>query len=190
MKVTFISRLLICYLLILYWRKATVSVKAQGDKLTYQWYFCNPGDTVFRKSSVTTATYSYEMVPEKVGRKVYCVVTDKHGDTAQSQTVVMRTIRPKITMQPTVVEDKEYNDLYVVVDAQGYDLICEWYICDAGESTFRKSSITGPIYYTDYTNSVIGRRIYCVITDCFGFSVQSNTIVLDPDETEFIPMYE
>lgn len=169
---------------------ASVTVKAQGDGLKYQWYFCNPGDTVFRKSSVTTATYSFEMTFEKTGRKVYCVVTDKHGDSVQSKTVVMRTIRPKITMQPTVVHDVYNKDLYVVVDAQGYEMTCEWYICEVGSSTFKKSSITGPIYYTDYTDDVIGRRIYCIVTDCFGYSATSDTIVLDPGQTEFIPMYE
>ena len=66
---------------------AKVSVSAQGDGLTYQWYIANEGSSKFIKSSTTTATYSVTMNESRDGRQLYCVVTDKYGNSVSSNTV-------------------------------------------------------------------------------------------------------
>ena len=58
-------------------------VTAVGEDLTYQWYVLNPNATKFVESSITKATYSYAMTASKSGRKVYCVITDKYGNSLQ-----------------------------------------------------------------------------------------------------------
>ena len=68
---------------------AKTTVKAVGDGLTYTWYYKNPGTSDFLKSSCTSATYSTAMTSARNGREVYCVVTDKYGNTAKSNTVTL-----------------------------------------------------------------------------------------------------
>ena len=69
---------------------ASTTVAAQGDGLTYTWYYTTGGTaTKFYKSSTTTATYSTVMDASRDGRKVYCVVTDTYGNTVKSNTVTL-----------------------------------------------------------------------------------------------------
>ncbi|MBR5529847.1 MAG: hypothetical protein IKU57_05175, partial [Oscillospiraceae bacterium] len=71
-------------------KTATTSVEATGDGLTYVWYFKNPADKTYRKSSVTTNTYSTAMAAAKNGRTVYCVITDLYGNTVTSNVATLR----------------------------------------------------------------------------------------------------
>jgi hypothetical protein len=68
---------------------ATATVKATGEGLTYQWYFANPGATGFTKSGSKTATYSATLTEANSGRRMYCVITDAHGNTVTTNTVTM-----------------------------------------------------------------------------------------------------
>ena len=69
---------------------ANVTVKAAGDGLTYTWYVKNPGTTTYIKSSIKKATYSVKMTSAISGRQVYCVVKDKYGKTATTNTVSLK----------------------------------------------------------------------------------------------------
>lgn len=66
-----------------------VTVKATGDGLKYQWYIKNPGASKFSKSSVTSSTYSVEMSVSNDGRQVYCVITDKYGNSVKTNTATL-----------------------------------------------------------------------------------------------------
>ena len=69
---------------------AKVTVKAVGDGLTYTWYYKNAGASSFSKTTSFTGTsYSVAMNAARDGRQVYCVVTDKYGKTAKSNTVTL-----------------------------------------------------------------------------------------------------
>ncbi len=68
---------------------ATATVTAVGEGLTYQWYFANPGAASFTKSGNKTATYSATLTTANSGRRMYCVITDAHGNTAKTNTVTM-----------------------------------------------------------------------------------------------------
>lgn len=64
---------------------ASVSVEAEGTGLTYAWYFRAAGTSTWGTSNITTATYSTSMDTDaRIGREVYCVVTDAYGNTATS----------------------------------------------------------------------------------------------------------
>ena len=66
---------------------AKVSVKARGDSLKYAWYVKNAGASKYTKSSITKSYYSVKMTSKVNGRYLYCVVTDKYGKTAKTETV-------------------------------------------------------------------------------------------------------
>ena len=67
--------------------KATVTVT--GDGLTYTWYVKDTGSTVFVKSSLKGATYSFAMTEAKSGRQVYCVITDAYGNSVKTDIVTL-----------------------------------------------------------------------------------------------------
>ena len=72
-------------------KTATVKVAASGSGLTYKWYFKNKGDSKFSyTSSFKGSSYSVSMNASRHGRQVYCVVTDKYGNSVRSNTVTLR----------------------------------------------------------------------------------------------------
>ena len=68
---------------------AQTSVTVEGEGLKYQWYGRDPGQESFWKSGLTGDTYSVAMIPKKSGREIYCVITDKYGNSVKSDTVVL-----------------------------------------------------------------------------------------------------
>jgi len=67
-----------------------VSVNANGFDLTYQWYYKDKGTDEFRYTSSTTGdTYRIQMTDARAGRQLYCVVTDKYGNTVKTNTVTI-----------------------------------------------------------------------------------------------------
>lgn len=69
-----------------------ISVGTYGTNLTYEWYFKNKDGSKFLKTDTFTGNnYVTKMSAERNGRQVYCVVTNKAGTSAKSNTVTMRT---------------------------------------------------------------------------------------------------
>ena len=159
---------------------AEVSVKAVGDGLTYAWYIAAPGSDSFTKStSCTGTTYSVQMTESRSGRQVYCVVKDKYGKTAKTNTVVLDMYVPvKITAQPKAAYVQRGKTAKVTVKAEGFGLTYQWYVKNAGTSSYKTSSVTGPTYSTKMTDAARDRMIYCVVTDMFGEKVKTKTVSL------------
>ena len=66
-------------------------MKASGDGLKYAWYFKNPGASRFNYTSTFAGdTYTTLMSDSRNGRQVYCVITDKYGNSVTTNTVTMR----------------------------------------------------------------------------------------------------
>lgn len=159
-------------------KSAKATVTATGDGLQYQWYVKDPGADKYVKSSNTTSTYSFRMVPEKSERRIYCVITDAYGNTVKSKTVAMR-MSATITQQPTSVEVASGKKAVVSVEAVGKDLTYKWYYANPGSSTFRYTdSFTSDTYSVKMTSARDGRKVYCVITDSYGKSVKTKTVTL------------
>ena len=69
---------------------ASTSVTAVGDGLTYQWYYKDVGSTSWGSSSIKISTYSIAMnSSSRIGRQIYCVITDAYGNTATSNTITL-----------------------------------------------------------------------------------------------------
>lgn len=157
-----------------------VKVSAAGDGLKYQWYYANKGESKFKKSSVTSATYSLTMTSKVDGRRVYCVVTDKYGNTAKSKVVTLKlTAGAKITTQPKSVAVAVGKMATVSVKATGDGLKYQWYYADKGETKFVKANVTSSKYSVQMDYVVNGRRVYCVVTDKYGYTAKSKVVTLD-----------
>ena len=68
----------------------TLSVKAQGSGLKYQWYFKKAGQTSWNVWK--SHTHSSETVAPNAswnGIKLYCLITDSAGDTVKSDVVTV-----------------------------------------------------------------------------------------------------
>ena len=157
--------------------KATVRVKATGLGLTYQWYYKDPSDSAFEKSSQTTSTYSTTMNTSRDGRQVYCVVKDKYGNTETSDTVML-TIRKSLTItkQPEDVRALEDDPIVFSIIADTEDpstLKYQWYYRNKGTTVWKESSCTDAVYPTTLTAERNGRQVYCKVTDGDGNTVTS-----------------
>ena len=163
---------------------ATVTVEAQGDGLTYQWYYKNPkGDVFFLTNSFTGDTYSVVMNTSRSGRQIYCVITDKYGNSVTTDTVTLRmetgATELKIVKQPEDVTVAEGETATVTVEVQGDGLTYKWYYKNPkGDVFFLTNSFTGDTYSVVMNTSRSGRQIYCVITDQYGNTVTTNTVTL------------
>ena len=101
---------------------AAVSLEAQGDGLTYAWYFKNAGSSEFAlAASFTGAEYSIEMSEARDGRMVYCVVTDRYGCTATSDIVSLNMIHnyAQIAVQPVSVTVAKGETAEITFEATG-----------------------------------------------------------------------
>ena len=166
---------------------AEVSVAATGDELKYQWYTKNYGASSFKKSSVTESTYSVSMTAQNTGRQVYCVVTDKYGNTEKSNVVTLYS-DSLIKTQPKSSSTYRDDKATATVKAVGQGLQYQWYVKDAGASGFSKSSVTSRTYSCLMDDARAGRKVYCVVTDQNGNKVRTSTVTLSmkPDRPVFI----
>jgi len=70
---------------------AKVTVTAQGEGLTYTWFYKNPGKSDFTYTATFTGnSYSVKMDSSRSGRQVCCIITDKYGNTVQSDIVTLK----------------------------------------------------------------------------------------------------
>ena len=68
----------------------TVIVEAEGEGLTYEWYYKNATGSKFTKTDAFTGnTYTVEMSSSRNGRQIYCVITDQNGNRVTTNTVTI-----------------------------------------------------------------------------------------------------
>ena len=72
-------------------KRFNITVVAQGEGLTYQWYYKNNYGTAFAVSSFTGKSYSMTMANYCDRRQIYCVITDQYGNTVTTETVGIYT---------------------------------------------------------------------------------------------------
>ena len=161
---------------------AKLTVKALGDGLKYEWYYKDAGSSEFKKSTITSSTYSVEMTAARHERQVYCKVIDKYGKTAKTDTVTL-SIEATVTTQPKSVAVAKGETAKLTVKALGDGLKYEWYYKDADSSSYKKSTITKSAYSVEMTNARHGRKVYCKVTDQYGNTVKTNTVTLSMEAT-------
>ena len=160
---------------------ATVTVIAEGEGLTYNWYYKNAGASKFSyTSSFKGSSYSITMDETRNGRQVYCVVADKYGNEVTTNTATLtmgETV--KITAQPESVIAGEGETVKVTVKATGDGLTYRWYYKNAGASKFSyTSSFKSNVYTATMSEARNGRQVYCVISDKYGNEVKTDMVTL------------
>ena len=164
--------------------KFSIKPTVQGDGLTYQWYVKEAGAKAFKVSSNKTSAYAYTMQSYMKGRQVYCVITDKYGNsvTTEVATISLPPVELKILEQPTDVYAAKGEKFSIKPAVQGDGLTYQWYVKEAGAKAFKVSSNTRSAYaYTmqDYMN---GRQVYCVITDQYGNQVVTEVVTIHAEK--------
>ncbi len=163
----------------------TFTVKATGDGLTYQWYYRNAGASSWTKGGSTSASYTTSITAARDGREVYCKVTDKYGNTADSNRAKM-TLKAsskaaasfEITSQPSSVKASAGESATVKVKATGEGLKYQWYYRNEGSSSWKKASSTSRSYTFEVTEARDGRQIRCKITNADGKTLTSRTVTV------------
>ncbi len=158
---------------------AKVSFTATGEGLTYKWYFKNKGDSKF---SLTTTfkgnTYTAPMNSTRAGRQVYCVITDKYGNSVKTNTVTLG-MKVSVAKQPVSVTVANGATAKVTFTATGEGLTYKWYFKNKGDTKFTlTTTFTGNTYTAPMNSARAGRQVYCVITDKYGNTVQTNTVTI------------
>ena len=156
---------------------AKVTVKAEGDDLSYQWYIKNANGSKYSKSSVSGPTYSCKMSDKSKDRRVLCIITDAFGNKVQSKTVILREA-VSVTTEPKNTYVKSGSTAKVSLEASGDGLTYQWYIKNAGQTKYSKSSVTAATYSCKMNEKSKDRLVYCVVTDQYGKTVKSKTIIL------------
>lgn len=169
-----------------YGQKATVKVEAEGEGLSYQWYYAKEGATKFTKASIKKATYSVTMDLAKDGRQLYCVIKDKFGKSVKTDVVTINIERTplEIAVQPVDATAEYSKKATVTVETQGDGLTYQWYYCDVGSTEFQKGKITKAAYSLAMNASRDGRQVYCIVTDIYGNKITTDTVTLTIDRKD------
>ena len=160
----------------------TLSLKAEGAGLTYQWYYKKTGQTAW--SAWSGRTHASETVMPNVswnGIQLYCLIKDSTGKTAKSSTakITVTGEELKITTQPVNKSVKLGNSVTVSLSAQGSGLSYQWYYKKSGQSSF--SAWNGRTHASETckpNETWNGIQLYCLVKDAFGKNVRSNTVTV------------
>ena len=161
--------------------KFRIAVEAEGESLTYQWYVKEAGAKAFKVSSNKTSAYAYAMQHYMNGRQVYCVITDQYGNsvTTETATITRSALPVQITEQPSDVYAEMGETFSVKVKAEGEGLTYQWYYKNANGKSFAASSIKKSSYSSKMVSYMVGRQVYCVVTDKYGNQVTSDVVTID-----------
>ena len=157
----------------------TLSLKASGVNLKYQWYFKKAGQTTF--SPWNGRTHASETCTPNAtwnGIQLYCIVKDGTGDSIRSSIVTITlTQELKIITQPADVLVKSGDTAKFTVKASGTGLKYQWYYKKSGGSTSwtlwkGHTAATTTATANDFWN---GMQLYCVVTDASGKTLTSGS---------------
>ena len=158
-----------------------LTVVAEGESLTYQWYYKKKGQSEFsvwngRTNSTETVT------PNSTwdGIQLYCRVTDGNGKKVDTNIMTVTYHIPiseflKITVQPRSQYITLGKPLTISVEAEGSELCYQWYYRKKGQSEFSVWNGRTNATETVTPNATWdGIQLYCRVTDGNGNSVKSN----------------
>ena len=155
----------------------TLSLKAEGTGLTYQWYYKKAGATSF--STWNGRTHASETVTPNTtwnGIQLYCVVKDSSGKKVQSNTIkVLFSDVVTIVIQPKNVTAKTGDNVTFKFVAEGVGLTYQWYYKKAGATAWSKWNGRTTASTTATANaSWDGMQVYCVVKNSSGSTLNSN----------------
>ena len=167
---------------------ASVSVKAEGEGLTYQWQVSSSNGERWGNTSLAgnkTTTLTFTVLSNYEGRLFRCIVTDKNGKTVTSNAakVSLGSLQTelKIVKQPEDVKTQAGNTVTFKVKAQGTGLTYQWQTSSSNGAKWGNTSLAGnktaTLSFTAPAN-YDGRLYRCIITDANGNTVTSDAAKL------------
>ena len=161
----------------------TLSLKATGTGLSYQWYFKKTTQTTFNIwKGHTNATESCMPNATWNGIQLYCIVKDSGGNKVQSNTITVKVNSAGITItqQPQNQSIIAGKSLTLSVEATGSSLKYQWYFKKKGQTSF--SVWNGRTHASETVspnNTWDGIQLYCKITDGSGKTLNSSTVTIN-----------
>ena len=160
----------------------TLSLKAQGSGLTYQWYFKKTSQTSFNVwNEHTHASETCTPNASWNGMQLYCIVKDSAGHSVKSNTVTVTVNSPGITItqQPQNQSIIAGKPLTLSVKATGSSLKYQWYFKKKGQTSFTLWNGRTSATETCTPNATWdGIQLYCKITDGSGKTLHSSTVTV------------
>ena len=156
-----------------------LSVKAEGNGLTYQWYYKKAGQTSFTKWNGRTHA-SESVTPNATwnGIKLYCEIKDAAGISVRSNEATITVKQPlKITQQSGNQTIALGDTVKLSVVAQGEGLTYQWYFKKAGQTSWSKWNGRTHASESVTPNATWnGIQLYCEIKDSSGATVKSTVV--------------
>ena len=168
------------------------AVKAQGDGLSYQWYYKKKGASswsIWKGHTAASTTAAANDTWD--GMQVYCAVKDSYGGSLSSAAAKITLVKQIITVtsQPKNVTTKANHKVTFSVAAKGSGLSYQWY--------YKKKAATAWSIWLEYAAATIqppangswnGMQVRCKITDANDNSVYSDAAtitILPTNESDF-----
>ncbi|MCR5557056.1 MAG: hypothetical protein K6F75_05800 [Butyrivibrio sp.] len=183
---------------------ASLSVKAEGNRLSYRWYYSADGGRTWRKTvnyalvdaegnkstvpyeGSTEDTLSFTTLNVHYSYLFKCAVTDRAKNVIESEYIALKSSGPVITEQPK----DEYHligekaTFHVASESEGVSY--QWYFSKDNGVNWYKCSYTGGKTDTlsfDVQQYQYGFRFRCEVKDGSGKSITSSECTLIEKET-------
>lgn len=160
---------------------ATFTVVAEGEGLTYEWYFSTDHGASWAKTGETSNVQTITFKAFRLNMQVRCVITDANGNTVTSNSaaILAENIPLAISKQPDNYIGAAGDDVTFALEATGNGLVYEWFVSNDEGATWVKAYMTG--YDTDTLTTALrpfrdGYVFYCKVSDVFGNTAQSDVV--------------
>ena len=163
----------------------SVSVKAEGEGLKYQWQTSSSNGAKWGNTSLSgnnTALLSFSAPATYDGRLYRCVITDAKGNTVVSEAAKLSIGEATgdpiiINAQPKDATVAAGNATAFIVEAEGEGLTYQWQVSSSNGERWGNTNLLGAktnALQLMATANYNGRLYRCVITDKNG-----NTVITD-----------
>lgn len=164
---------------------AQFAVTAEGENLSYQWYFRTSSTAAWAKASAEgnqTATLTVPGTTWRSGYQYYCQITDADGKTAKTNVVTLTVnVLFLISVQPVDTQVTEGAVASFTVTATGLNLTYQWQYRTSETDTWKNSPATGNKTATLSVPGTLSRNGYqyrCVVTDGTGSVLYTDAATL------------
>lgn len=160
------------------------SVSCTGLGLSYQWYYSTDKGASWKESTLKTAVkpkITFKASASMAGRLFRCIVKDGSGAVLQSDPAVLdMPSGVVITAQPADASAEPGGMLRMSVSAEGPRLSYQWQYSKNGGITWVSSTAASAkkaVFSCTASASYHNRLYRCIVTDYYGSSVTSETVV-------------
>lgn len=133
----------------------------------------NVSKTLPKAHTYNSGTMSVKPTPTTNGTMLYTCTTC--GDTKTENISSSKAVH--ITKQPKTAYAQNGKTAKTTVTATGEGLKYQWYFREANGKKYVKSSRTSSTYACTMTPENNNRRVYCKVTDKYGNTVQTTTVL-------------